>query len=159
MKKLIYVLSAIATAFAGTASADVSVSGTGQTNYTSSGSKQYTSTSGSVKFALSTTTASGMAISTSAGMTSDLEGTAADDTTGLTSLTFVTGGSTIVIGSDVSAPQIGGVGGVASDLVDQNHQTINAAPAIQSDADQDGNGVTLTTAIGGGSLTAAYVWG
>jgi len=158
MKKLIYVLSAIATAFAGTASADVSVSGTGQTNYTSSGTKNYTSTSGSVKFALSTTTASGMTISTAAGITTDLEGTAADDTTGLTSLTFVTGGATIVIGQDVAAPQIGGVGGVASDLVDQNHQTINAAPAIGTDADQDGNGITITTAVGAGTLTAAYVW-
>jgi hypothetical protein len=158
MKKLIYVLSAIGTAFAGTASADVSVSGSAAAVYASSGSNQYTNTSGAVSFALSTTTASGMTISTSAGMTTDYEGTAADGNTGLSSLAFATGGTTITIGNDVAAPQIGNVGSVASDMADQGHQSIDASPSVATDADQDGSGITMSTAIGGGTFTAAYVW-
>jgi hypothetical protein len=158
MKKLIYVLSAIGTAFAGTASADVSVSGSAAAVYASSGSNQYTNTSGAVSFALSTTTASGMTISTSAGMTTDYEGTAVDGNTGLSSLAFATGGTTITIGNDVAAPQIGNVGSVASDMADQGHQSIDASPAVATDADQDGSGITMSTAIGGGTFTAAYVW-
>ena len=158
MKKLIYVLSAIGTAFAGTASADVSVSGSGTVAYASSDANQYTNTSGAVSFALSTTTASGMTISTSAGITTDLEGTAARSSTGLTSLAFATGGTTITIGNDVAAPQIGNVGSVASDWVDQGHQSIDASPAVGTDGDQDGSGVTLSTSFGTGTLTAAYVW-
>jgi len=158
MKKIVYLLSAIGAAFAGTAHADVSVSGSAVSTYASSDSNQYVNTSGGVSFALSTTTASGMAISTSGGITTDLEGTAARASTGLTSLTFATGGATIVIGNDVAAPQIGNVGGVAGDMVDQGHQSVDASPAVGTDADQDGSGVSLTTAVGGGSLTAVYVW-
>lgn len=158
MKKIVYLLSAIGAAFAGTAHADVSVSGSAVSTYASSDANQYVNTSGGVSFALSTTTASGMAISTSGGITTDLEGTAARASTGLTSLTFATGGATIVIGNDVAAPQIGNVGGVASDMVDQGHQSVDASPAVGTDADQDGSGVSLTTAVGGGSLTAVYVF-
>jgi hypothetical protein len=158
MKKLIYVLSAIGTAFAGTASADVSVSGSSAANYASSGANQYTAVSGGVSFALSTTTASGMTISTSGGITTDLEATATRASTGLTSLAFATGGTTITIGNDVAAPQIGNVGSVASDMADQGHQSIDASPAIGTDADQDGAGVTMSTAVGGGTFTAAYIW-
>jgi len=158
MKKLIYVLSAIGTAFAGTASADVSVSGSGAAVYAASDSNQYVNTSGAVSFALSTATASGMTISASAGITTDYEGTAAGGVSGMNSLAFATGGTTITIGNDVAAPQIGNVSGVASDMADQGHQTIAASPAVGTDADQDGSGITMSTAIGGGTFTAAYVW-
>jgi len=158
MKKIVYLLSAIGAAFAGTAHADISVSGSATSTYASSDANQYVNTSGGIAFALSTTTAGGMGISAAGGITTDLEGTAARTSTGLTSLTFATGGATIVIGNDVAAPQIGNVGGVAGDMVDQGHQTINASPAVGTDADQDGSGISLTTAVGGGSLTAVYVW-
>jgi len=158
MKKIVYLLSAIGAAFAGTAHADISVSGSATSTYASSDANQYVNTSGGIAFALSTTTAGGMGISAAGGITTDLEGTAARGSTGLTSLTFATGGATIVIGNDVAAPQIGNVGSVAGDMVDQGHQTINASPAVGTDADQDGSGISLTTAVGGGSLTAVYVW-
>ena len=158
MKKIVYLLSAIGAAFAGTAHADISVSGSAVSTYASSDSNQYVNTSGGIAFALSTTTAGGMGISAAGGITTDLEGTAARASTGLTSLTFATGGATIVIGNDVAAPQIGNVGGVAGDMVDQGHQSIDASPAVATDGDQDGSGISLTTAVGGGSLTAVYVW-
>jgi hypothetical protein len=158
MKKIVYLLSAIGAAFAGTAHADISVSGSATSTYASSDANQYVNTSGGIAFALSTTTAGGMGISAAGGITTDLEGTAARASTGLTSLTFATGGATIVIGNDVAAPQIGNVGGVAGDMVDQGHQSIDASPAVGTDADQDGSGISVTTAVGGGSLTAVYVW-
>ena len=43
-------------------------------------------------------------------------------------------------------------------MVDQGHQSIDASPAVATDGDQDGSGISLTTAVGGGSLTAVYVW-
>jgi hypothetical protein len=157
MKKIMYAVSAIAAVFSGNALADVSVSGSGQFNYTSAASNGYTATSGGISFALSTTTAGGVAISTSGGITQDAEATASDGHTGFTSLAFATGGATITLSNDISAGSAGSVGGVASDLVDQGHNTIAASPAM-SVGDHDGAGVSLATSMGSASVTATYVW-
>ena len=158
MKKIVYLLSAIAAGFSSSALADISVSGTGHFGYVSGDSDQRVAGSGSVAFALSTTTANGTTISSAGGITSDLEGTAASGVSGLSSLTFATGGATIVLGNDVAVPQNGGFGGVASDLVDVGHQSIDASPAVLTDGDQDGSGITFSSAFGGATVTAAYVW-
>jgi hypothetical protein len=157
MKKIMYVMSALAAVFSGNALADVSVSGSGQFNYTSSGSSGFASTSGGISFALSTTTAGGVAISTSGGITQDAEGTAADGHTGFTSLAFATGGTTITLSNDISAGSVGSVGGVASGMVDVGHDSINASPAITI-GDADGGGIALSTSAGAASVTATYVW-
>jgi len=157
MKKIMYVMSALAAVFSGNALADVSVSGSGQFNYTSSGSSGFASTSGGISFALSTTTAGGVAISTSGGITQDAEGTASDGHTGFTSLAFATGGTTITLSNDVSAGSVGSVGGVASGLVDVGHDTINASPALAV-GDADGGGVAIATSLGDAAVTATYVW-
>ena len=158
MKKIMYAVSAIAAVFSGNALADVSVSGSGQFNYTSAASNGYTATSGGISFALSTTTAGGVAISTSGGITQDAEATAADGHTGFTSLAFATGGATITLSNDISAGSVGSVGGVASGLVDRGHNTIAASPAINSNGDHDGGGVSLATSMGSAAVTATYVW-
>ena len=157
MKKIMYVMSALAAVFSGNALADVSVSGSGKFNYTSSGSSGFTSTSGGISFALSTTTAGGVAISTSGGITQDAEATASDGHTGFTSLAFATGGTTITLSNDISAGSVGSVGGVASDMVDVGHDTIGASPALNV-GDADGGGVAIATSMGGAAVTATYVW-
>lgn len=158
MKKIVYLLSAIAAGFSSSALADISVSGTGHFGYVSGDSDQRVAGSGSVAFALSTTTANGTAITSSGAITSDLEGTAASGVSGLSSLTFATGGATIVLGNDVAVPQNGGFGSVASDLADVGHQSVDASPSVGTDADQDGSGVSFTSAFGGATVTAVYVW-
>ena len=150
-------MSALAAVFSGNALADVSVSGSGKFNYTSSGSSGFASTSGGISFALSTTTAGGVAISTSGGITQDAEATASDGHTGFTSLAFATGGTTITLSNDVSAGSVGSVGGVASDMVDVGHDTINASPALAV-GDADGGGIAIATSMGGAAVTATYVW-
>ena len=158
MKKIVYLLSAIAAGFSSSALADISVSGTGHFGYVSGDSDQRVAGSGGVKFALSTTTANGTTITSAGGITSDLEGTAASGVSGLSSLTFATGGATIVLGNDVAVPQNGGFGSVASDLADVGHQSIDASPAVGTDADQDGSGVSFSSAFGTSTVTAVYVW-
>ena len=158
MKKIVYLLSAIAAGFSSSALADISVSGTGHFGYVSGDSDQRVAGSGGVKFALSTTTANGTTITSAGGITSDLEGTATNAITGLSSLTFATGGATIVLGNDVAVPQNGGFGSVASDLADVGHQSIDASPAVGTDADQDGSGVSFSSAFGTSTVTAVYVW-
>jgi hypothetical protein len=158
MKKIVYLLSAIAAGFSSSALADISVSGSGHFGYVSGDSDQRVAGSGGVKFALSTTTANGTTITSAGGITSDLEGTASNAITGLSSLTFATGGATIVLGNDVAVPQNGGFGSVASDLADVGHQSIDASPAVGTDADQDGSGVSFSSAFGTSTVTAVYVW-
>jgi hypothetical protein len=158
MKKIVYLLSAIAAGFSSSALADISVSGTGHFGYVSGDSDQRVAGSGGVKFALSTTTANGTTITSAGGITSDLEGTATNAITGLSSLTFATGGATIVLGNDVAVPQNGGFGSVASDLADVGHQSIDASPAVGTDADQDGSGVSFSSSFGTSTVTAVYVW-
>ena len=72
MKKLTYLVSALATALAGSAYADVSVSGSGSANYISktvSGDKGNVHVGSAVVFGLSTTTANGIGISTGLSIT------------------------------------------------------------------------------------------
>jgi hypothetical protein len=157
MKKIAYLLSAIAAGVFSTAHADVSVSGSGKFGYSSAGSATKTNNWGGVSFALSTTTAGGMTISSSAGLSSDTEGDAANGVSGMTSLTFATGGTSITLGEDVTLATAGGFGGVASDFVDIGHHTIAANPQT-TDSDNDGAGISVSTTMGDAAVTFGYVY-
>ncbi len=161
MKKLTLALSAIAAAFSASAQADVSVSGAASAAYVSSAaSTQNTSiiTSGSVSFALSTTTASGMGISAGMGITQDPDAngqTSASGVSGGQAVTFTTGGATIVVGDIELGDTPGSVGGVVGGVLgDNNGLNSNVASGF---ADDDGLGLSLSTAVGAASLSVGYI--
>jgi hypothetical protein len=161
MKKLTLALSAIAAAFSASAQADVSVSGAASAAYVSSAaSTQNTSiiTSGSVSFALSTTTASGMGISAGMGITQDPDvngQTSKSGVSGGQAVTFTTGGATIVVGDMELGDTPGSVGGVVGGVLgDNNGLNSNVAAGF---ADDDGLGLSLSTAVGAASLSVGYI--
>jgi len=155
MKKLAYMVSAISAAAFSTAHADISVSGSAGVSYHSAGSNTEVVHGGAVSFALSTTTDSGMTISSGAGITNDVDGEGGTAITGMTSVTFATGGTTITIGADVGATD--GTGEVG-DIVAQSDFLANAPTTSVGIGDHEGNGVSLTTGLGDASLTAVYVF-
>lgn len=160
MKKLTYLMSAVAAAVAGSAHADVSVSGSAGAAYLS---KATTGDNGNVvvnsalNFGLSTTAANGMGLA--AGMS--LTVTPASDQTapsagGGNKLTFTTGGATIVVGDIELADTYGSVGGTVGGV-------IGDAGGTNSDvktgfADDDGTGVSLSTAVGGATITMGHIF-
>jgi hypothetical protein len=161
MKKLTLALSAIAAAFSASAQADVSVSGAASAAYVSSAaSTQNTSiiTSGSVSFALSTTTASGMGISAGMGITQDPDANGQTSKSGVSggqAVTFTTGGATIVVGDMELGDTPGSVGGVVGGVLgDNNGLNSNVAAGF---ADDDGLGLSLSTAVGAASLSVGYI--
>jgi len=155
MKKLAYMVSAISAAAFSTAHADISVSGAANVNYHSAGSNTQVVNGGSVSFALSTTTDSGMSVSSSAGITADVDGYAAAGVSGMTSITFTTGGTSITVGEDVGATD--GTGEVG-DLVTYADYIANGPTTSVGIGDHEGNGVSLTTGLGDASVTAVYVF-
>jgi hypothetical protein len=155
MKKLAYLVSAISAAAFSTAHADISVSGAANVNYHSAGSNTQVVNGGSVSFALSTTTDSGMTISSGAGITADVDGYGAAAFSGMTSITFTTGGTSITIGEDVGATD--GTGEVG-DIVTYADYNANSPTTSVGIGDHEGNGVSLTTGLGDASLTAVYVF-
>jgi len=155
MKKLAYMVSAISAAAFSTAHADISVSGAANVNYHSAGSNTQVVNGGSVSFALSTTTDSGMTISSGAGITANVDGYGTASVTGMTSITFATGGTTIVIGEDVGATD--GTGEVG-DIVTYADYNANSPTTSVGIGDHEGNGVSLTTGLGDASLTAVYIF-
>ena len=157
MKKLMYLISAVAgvVGFSTAANADISVSGSGGVAVVNDGdaSSNNAYISSGVAFALSTTTANGLGISMGMGISES----SADNTTTVTggdAVTFTTGGATIVVGVVDTVGTVGGVGGVNSDWVDNS--TI-AADASTDIAVTSGEGFTLSTAMGGATLTVGYV--
>jgi len=161
MKKLTLALSAIAAAFSASAQADVSVSGAASAAYVSSAATtQNTSiiTSGSVSFALSTTTASGMGISAGMGITQDPDANGQTNKSGVSggqAVTFTTGGATIVVGDIELGDTPGSVGGVVGGVLgDNNGLNSNVASGF---ADDDGLGLSLSTAVGAASLSVGYI--
>ena len=161
MKKLTLALSAIAAAFSASAQADVSVSGAASAAYVSSAaSTQNTSiiTSGTVSFALSTTTASGMGIAAGMGITQDPDANGQTSKSGVSggqAVTFTTGGATIVVGDMELNDTPGSVGGVVGGVLADNS-------GLNSDVasgffDDDGLGLSLSTAIGGATLNIGYI--
>jgi len=158
MKKLMYLISAIAGAvgFSTAANADISVSGSGSLAVVNDGADATTDAynASGVAFALSTTTSNGMGISMSMGISE-----ASDDgdlnVTGGDAVTFSTGGATIVIGGvGTVGAGTGNVGGVNGDYVDI--ATV-AGAAVNDIAVTSGDGFTLSTAMGGATVTIGYV--
>jgi hypothetical protein len=164
MKKIALIVSAISAALfaSATAKADVSVSGAGALGVVSGDSTNGTRVynGASMSFGLSSDLGNGVTVSTSAGISLDNNdaktlGTVA--ATGLSNLTFATGGATIVVGGDVdiAGDGVGELGGVAGDLVDEGGY--NTSPIGTGLTQEDGYGVSLSTAMGGATVTASYI--
>ena len=164
MKKIALIVSAISAALfaSATAKADISVSGSAGVGYvTGNGagsSKVYNG--GAVEFGLSSDLGNGVVVSTSAGITLDSNDAATIGSvaaTGLSNISFATGGATITIGGDVdiAGDGVGEVGGVAGDLVDEGgYNSLGVSPGLSQ---EDGYGVSIKTAVGAGTLTASYI--
>ncbi len=158
MKKLTYLISAVAASLAGSAYADVSVSGSGSANYVSkatSGDKGNIHIGSAVNFGLSTTTANGMTISSGLSITVTASAEASAAAGGGQSLTFATGGATIVVGDMTLNDTPGSVGGVVG--------VIGDAGGIDRDVqvgfgDDDGTGVSLSTSVGGATIGVGYIF-
>jgi hypothetical protein len=158
MKKLTYLVSAIAASLAGSAYADVSVSGSGSANYISkatSGDKGNVHIGSAVNFGLSTTTANGLTISTGLSITVTPSTEASAAAGGGQKLTFATGGATIVVGDIELGDTPGSVGGVVG--------VVGDAGGVDSDVstgftDDDGTGISLSTSVGGATIGVGYIF-
>jgi len=158
MKKLTYLISALAASLAGSAYADVSVSGSGSANYVSkatSGDKGNVHIGSAVVFGLSTTTSNGMSISTglSVTVTSTVEAAAAAG--GGQSLTFATGGATIVVGDIELGDTPGSVGGTVGMVGDAGGLDSDVSTGF---GDDDGTGVSLSTSVGTATIGVGYIF-
>ena len=159
MKKLTLALSAIAAAFSASAKADISVSGSTGAAYVSnmaSSNNTDVIVGSAVAFAMSTTTASGMTVSAGMGISLDPDANAtAGAVTGGNAVTFKTGGATIVVGDIELADQPGSIGGVVGGIVgDNNGSDTNVGSGF---IDDDGAGVSLSTAVGAMTLNVGYI--
>jgi hypothetical protein len=159
MKKLTLALSAIAAAFSASAKADISVSGSTGAAYVSnmaSSNNTDVIVGSAVAFSMSTTTASGMGISAGMGISLDPDANAtAGAVTGGNKVTFTTGGATIVVGDIELADQPGSIGGVVGGIVaDNNGSDTNVGSGF---IDDDGAGVSLSTAVGAMTLNVGYI--
>jgi hypothetical protein len=164
MKKIALIVSAISAALfaSATAKADVSVSGSAGLGYVSGNgagsSKAYNGAA--MSFGLSSDLGNGVVVSTSAGISLDSNDAAtlgSVGATGLSNLTFATGGATITVGGDIdiAGDGVGEVGGVAGDLVDEGgYNTLGVSPGL---TEEDGYGVSVSTAVGSGTITASYI--
>jgi len=158
MKKLTLAISALAAAFGATAAkAEVSVSGSGSAAYIApagSGDSQI-AVGQFVSFGLSTTTASGMTISGGMGLSNTPTLNNSQAVSGGKTLTFATGGATIVVGDVEASDTPGSVGGLVGDEVDDlGGLNTNVGSGF---ADDDGLGVSFTTALGASTLNFVYV--
>lgn len=163
MKKLIALISAVSAVFVTTAKADVAVSGSAILGLVNDGAASSNKTEvrsgGAVSFALSTTTANGMTISSGMGITMDTDAAAANGVvTGLTAVTFASGGMTTVIGSQkVAGRDTGAVGSVTMDFI--GSATIGGASAAEVDLDDvKGQGIGVSTSMGDASVAFTYIW-
>jgi hypothetical protein len=156
MKKLTYLASAVAAGFSANAVADVSVSGSGSAAYVNDVTGDGNIAIGSsVDFGLSTTTANGITISTGLSMTVDADTDAAAAVGGGQSLTFATGGATIVVGDIEIADTPGSVAGVVSGATgDVAGFDEDVAEGFDDD---DGMGLSLSTTAAGASINVSYV--
>jgi hypothetical protein len=160
MKKLTYLVSAIAAAVTGSAYADVSVSGSGGVAYLSkatTGDKGNVVVNSALNFGLSTTASNGMGVAAGFSMTITPTG----DQTGPANgggnkLTFTSGGSTIVVGDIELADTFGSVGGVVGGVVDDGGAT-NSDVATGM-ADDDGTGISLSTGVGAATISVGHIF-
>jgi len=157
MKKLTLAISAIAAAFgAASAQADISVSGSGNAAYINDAASATKLNVGqAVSFSMSTTTTSGMTISGGMGITNTSTTNALQAVSGGQTLSFATGGATITIGDVEAADTPGSVGGVVG-------AQVGDSGAFNSDvedgfADDDGLGLSFSTALGSSTVAFTYV--
>ena len=158
MKKLAYLVSAIAAAFTGVAHADVSVSGSADAGYVNNQAGNGVISIGVVtSFAMSTTTANGVGIAASTSLSNDQDSNQTGNAaaTGGNKVTFTTSGATIVVGDVELGDTPGSIGGVVGNIVDD----VNG---FDSDvktgfADDDGTGVTFSTSVGGMTVGFGYI--
>jgi hypothetical protein len=157
MKKLTLAISAIAAAFgAASAQADISVSGSGNAAYINDAASATKLNVGqAVSFSMSTTTTSGMTISGGMGITNTSTTNAAQAVSGGQTLSFATGGATITVGDVEAADTPGAVGGVVG-------AQVGDSGAFNSDvedgfADDDGLGLSFSTALGSSTIAITYV--
>jgi len=157
MKKLTLAISAIAAAFgAASAQADISVSGSGNAAYINDAASATKLNVGqAVSFSMSTTTTGGMTISGGMGITNTATTNAGQAVSGGQTLSFATGGATITVGDVEAADTPGAVGGVVGAQVGDNG-------AFNSDvedgfADDDGLGLSFSTALGSSTVAITYV--
>lgn len=160
MKKLLILISAITAGFTAAAQADVSVSGSANVAYLStSGSDaagdEELAVGTTVDFSLSTTTASGLGISGGLSLSTDYDANNSDTADGGRSVTFTTGGASIVVGDVEISDTIGAVGGVVNGPLD-DASDLNTSVG-SGFIDDDGLGVELTTAVGSSSLNISYI--
>jgi len=157
MKKLTLAISALAATVLGTsaANADVSVSGSGSAAYVNDASSNANIVIGQfVNFSMSTTTANGVTISGGMNLSNSVTAETRAVTGGQT-LSFATGGATITVGDVVANDTPGSVGGVVGTTLDEQN-------GFNSDVedgfgDDDGIGLSLSTAVGGSTLSLVYV--
>tara|TARA_B100000900_G_scaffold277133_1_gene236966 strand:+ start:4433 stop:5383 length:951 start_codon:yes stop_codon:yes gene_type:complete len=158
MKKLTYLVSAIAAVFSANAYADISVSGSGGLGYVNdaTGDNNLVN-SAAISFAMSTTTSGGLGISASMGLSVSPTGENGSTGTGGQTLTFTTGGSTVAMGDIEIADTPGSVGGAG---VSANTAENSALADLVAGgfADDDGQGVSLTTGVGAATVTVGHIW-
>jgi hypothetical protein len=158
MKKLTYLVSAIAAAFSANAYADISVSGSAGLGYVNdaTGDNNLVN-SAAISFAMSTTTSGGLGISAALGLSVSPTGENGSTGTGGQTLTFTTGGSTIKMGDIEIADTPGSAGGagVSANTVETSALSNSVAGGF---ADDDGQGVMLTTGVGGATITVGHIW-
>jgi hypothetical protein len=107
---------------------------------------------------MSTTTDNGIAISTGAGLSRDTDAAQATAAvTGLKSVTFASGGTSLTVGNmKVSGRDTGGVGGVIADFSDSS--TVGASGVSTALTAVEGHGVSLSTTMGTASVTASMLY-
>jgi len=160
MKKLTYLVSAIAAAVTGSAYADVSVSGSGGVAYLSkatTGDKGNVVVNSALNFGLSTTASNGMGVAAGFSMTITPTGDqTAPANGGGNKLTFTSGGSTIVVGDIELADTFGSVGGVVGGVIGDGGGT-NSDVATGM-ADDDGTGISLSTGVGAATISVGHIF-
>ena len=176
MKKLLTFVSAITAGAIGTASADVSVSGTSNFFY-GSGSGNLNSTAqedavsvvgGTLAFAMSTETTNGITVSGSASISAKTTDAAVAETGPalgkLSQISFGMDGMTVTLGDVNNAGSGTGEGGDVTSFASVNAERLataaaNGAAANDSAMDgiADGTGINVSTSIGAASVDLTFV--
>ena len=176
MKKLLTFVSAITAGAIGTASADVSVSGSSNFFY-ASGSGDANSTTqedsmsvvgGTLAFAMSTETTNGITVSGSATVSAVTTDTTATNSEagpvngGLSQISFGMDGMTVTLGDINNAGSGTGEGGVVSSFAHVNAARLTTASAAAAndsamDGISDGTGINVSTSMGAASVDLTFV--
>ncbi len=176
MKKLLTFVSAITAGAIGTASAEVSVSGSSNFFY-ASGSGDINSTEqedsvsvvgGTMAFAMSTETTNGITVSGSATMTALTTDAGTTETPmavgGLSQISFGMDGMTVTLGDIDNAGSGTGEGGDVSSFASVNAQRLTSdstATSVVNDSSMngvaDGTGINVSTSIGAASVDLTFV--